>query len=463
MTNTALPKIGDRAMIGGFVCTIKYLGTISVWNDEMAVGVEWDEPERGKNSGAIDDHFYFEVNRPGSGSFFKLQRFLAISAKPETFLSALKSRYGEEIPDRAILARCAINEITTDTPQMPNLKVLNLQGNLLNSLDDILRLLQLANSVTELNLSHNRWLSKISTTEKSNLPSLIITDCDLDPDQMSSVLQRFKGLNKLDVSGNFLSIFNDWPLSITNLSLSRVGLQQFPDISMLSLEILDISTNKISSVPKYERSYEALTSLSLQENQIKNLAELEKLSINFPKLKRLNIDGNPCCQTEADSSRIIDYAIGLFAELESFNEIDITSEIRYDSEVHYITKVLSSDLQCDLKSKRWNQLRSRYPELIGTRDALLGSQNTIPNLITVRFINETKKGPYSFDVQVLVNYSVRYLMGRVSHIIGIPVYRFRLHYQIDERSEAITREFSPISDFNIADGETLHIKPSEIP
>ncbi|MBE3047814.1 hypothetical protein IMZ48_35950 [Candidatus Bathyarchaeota archaeon] len=56
------PEIGQRRSYDGLVCTVRYVGEVAgtsgVW-----LGVEWDDPTRGKHDGSHKGVKYFECKR----------------------------------------------------------------------------------------------------------------------------------------------------------------------------------------------------------------------------------------------------------------------------------------------------------------------------------------------------------------------------------------------------------------
>ncbi len=54
----ALPEIGTRISLAGHIGTVRFTGSVDgttgVW-----LGVEWDDPQRGKHSGIKDGKQYF--------------------------------------------------------------------------------------------------------------------------------------------------------------------------------------------------------------------------------------------------------------------------------------------------------------------------------------------------------------------------------------------------------------------
>jgi tubulin-specific chaperone E len=57
-------EIGKRLSYGGLLCTVRYIGTVSGTQGEW-LGVEWDDPTRGKHSGEHNGVKYFDCRTPG--------------------------------------------------------------------------------------------------------------------------------------------------------------------------------------------------------------------------------------------------------------------------------------------------------------------------------------------------------------------------------------------------------------
>ncbi|KAL7283642.1 hypothetical protein ACG7TL_003078 [Trametes sanguinea] len=84
-----LPAIGTRLCHSGHLGTIRYVGPVEstpgVW-----LGVEWDDPNRGKHDGVKDGKRYFTCLVPNSGSFIRPSPTVSYGV---TFLTALTSKY----------------------------------------------------------------------------------------------------------------------------------------------------------------------------------------------------------------------------------------------------------------------------------------------------------------------------------------------------------------------------------
>lgn len=67
-----LLSVGNRVAIDGFYGTVQYVGPVDPSRPlVLYYGIEWDDPTRGKHSGAHGGVQYFEARRPGSASFVR--------------------------------------------------------------------------------------------------------------------------------------------------------------------------------------------------------------------------------------------------------------------------------------------------------------------------------------------------------------------------------------------------------
>ena len=53
--------VGQRLSLRGNRCTVRYIGKVEGTDpDKLWLGVEWDDPTRGKHNGAYLGHSYFK-------------------------------------------------------------------------------------------------------------------------------------------------------------------------------------------------------------------------------------------------------------------------------------------------------------------------------------------------------------------------------------------------------------------
>lgn len=57
---TVTPAIGDRIECNKHFGTIKYIGPVEGYLDSW-LGIDWDDPERGKHNGTVKGKQYFEA------------------------------------------------------------------------------------------------------------------------------------------------------------------------------------------------------------------------------------------------------------------------------------------------------------------------------------------------------------------------------------------------------------------
>ncbi|KAF2691095.1 tubulin-specific chaperone E [Lentithecium fluviatile CBS 122367] len=86
--------VGKRLSFDGHLCTVRYYGEVKGTKGEW-LGVEWDDPSRGKHSGENGGIRYFEClsKQPTAASFIRPTR---TPDPPRSFVEALKTKYASE-------------------------------------------------------------------------------------------------------------------------------------------------------------------------------------------------------------------------------------------------------------------------------------------------------------------------------------------------------------------------------
>ncbi|KAL2016954.1 hypothetical protein VTK56DRAFT_2830 [Thermocarpiscus australiensis] len=87
-------RIGERRSYDGALCTIRYIGEV-VGTTGTWLGVEWDDPSRGKHDGQHKGVRYFtcKSKSPTAASFVRPTR---PADPPQTFVSALQLKYASD-------------------------------------------------------------------------------------------------------------------------------------------------------------------------------------------------------------------------------------------------------------------------------------------------------------------------------------------------------------------------------
>eukprot|EP00211_Chloroparvula_japonica_P009347 CAMPEP_0119127992 /NCGR_PEP_ID=MMETSP1310-20130426/6319_1 /TAXON_ID=464262 /ORGANISM="Genus nov. species nov., Strain RCC2339" /LENGTH=173 /DNA_ID=CAMNT_0007118283 /DNA_START=85 /DNA_END=603 /DNA_ORIENTATION=- len=90
-------RVGQRLSVTGYRCTVRFVGTLAGVQvpraEEEWLGVEWDEPGRGKNSGQVKGKSFFEVEVAGAGSFLRRDAIKEALADRALLSEAAQKRY----------------------------------------------------------------------------------------------------------------------------------------------------------------------------------------------------------------------------------------------------------------------------------------------------------------------------------------------------------------------------------
>ncbi|KAL0577802.1 hypothetical protein V5O48_004169 [Marasmius crinis-equi] len=84
-------KVGDRISYQGNLATVKFIGAVEKSTGTW-LGIEWDDPSRGKHDGVKDGKRYFDCRFPNAGSFIRQSVNVLCGV---SFLEGLSSKYIE--------------------------------------------------------------------------------------------------------------------------------------------------------------------------------------------------------------------------------------------------------------------------------------------------------------------------------------------------------------------------------
>lgn len=481
--------VGRRVCCDGERGTVRYVGTVpptaGLW-----LGVEWDNPDRGKHDGSHDGVRYFTCRHPTGGSFVRPKK----ADFGIDFLTALKQRYevevqevfgGEEVKistktvmmvgfedvkqkqslenlTEVGLRRCKVsssgpaNEIRNTTPLAESL---DLSGNLLSSWEVLAAITEQLDFLQVLQLSHNRL--SISSNPTSLSPAfsclrvLSLNSCALTWSEVLYCAPMWHQLEELYLADNDITellrpVDVLQTLKVLDLSKNLILQETLLEISHLTrLEKLNLSCTGLSVIhfsdtPAGNKtsSFPALKTLLLDDNNISEwtvVNELEKLQ----SLVQLSCRRNPVIQKEKNAETARQIFIARLSQLDLLNMHQIHADERKGAEIDFCKMFGSAwlksgghrDPEKNHPSAEFMTQHPRYLHLIhkyGAPDeGELKEQKPFAlknQLLTLTFVCPEDADKKPIEKKVPDSMIIQKVKGLLHRLLKLPGVEFRLTY-----------------------------------
>ncbi|XP_034864387.1 tubulin-specific chaperone E isoform X3 [Mirounga leonina] len=377
--------IGRRVAINGEHATVRFSGIVppvaGLW-----LGVEWDNPERGKHDGSHEGTVYFKCRHPTGGSFIRPNK---VNFGVD-FLTAVKNRYvledgpEEDVKEQIVLIgnkpvetigfdsiikqqsqlsklqeislrNCAVNcagDRGTIAKACPNIRKADLSRNLLSSWDEVLDIADQLKHLEVLNLSENKLrFPSGSPSRTGTFPALKVLVLNRTGITWAEVLRCASGwpvLKELYLKSNDLFISERPADVLQTVKLLDLSSNQLIDENQLlliaylpRLEQLILSDIGISSIhfpdagPGHKTSmFPSLQYLVVNDNQISQwpfINELDKLQ----SLHALSCIRNPLTEGSKEAKTTRQLIIAKIGQLKTLNKCEILPEERRGAELDY--------------------------------------------------------------------------------------------------------------------------------
>ncbi|KAL0539154.1 hypothetical protein IC582_023334 [Cucumis melo] len=409
--------VGDPRRTG----TVAFIGTLEGYSGTW-VGVDWDD-NNGKHDGSINGVRYFQAKSERSGSFVRVQnlsigisllqaldlRYRGDSTKEEEdemyVLSASDKRVSVQFVGKDLIKDklSRFEELTSvslsymgvsslgDPGQigsvLPNLKQLDLTGNLLSDWKDISTLCDQLQALVAIILSNNLLSCEISgPLQLKHIRILVLNNTGITWMQVEILKHSLPAIEELHLMGNNISEVKPESSSMVEgfnllrlLNLENNCIAEWNEILKLgqlrSLEQIQLNNNKLSHIfyPNLDELHELFGDVELQGdcfpfqnlrclflggNNIDDLASIDVLN-SFPNLIDIRLSENPI----ADPMRggIPRYVlIARLSKIQIINGSEVTPRERRDSEIRYIRMVMSN---LDGNREKTFRLHPRFEEL----------------------------------------------------------------------------------------------------
>ncbi|XP_033635093.1 tubulin-specific chaperone E-like [Asterias rubens] len=418
--------IGARFVSEGDLGTVRYVGDVPPTKGKW-LGVEWDNPGRGKHDGSRDGVQYFQCSSPTGGSFIRPKK----ADFGTDFYSALQERYVPDNKDTADINDedmfiCGNNNQVTIVEMVGAASVAKQQSSFSSIKDVFVRdmrincvgssqLEQTLPKITELDLSKNliptwevvaelcsqlKQLKRLSLSENrlqipatpssfkssfANLQDLFLNYLNITWPMVADCAPMWPQLKNLHLCFNQISKIDQLrPDTFEILELLNVEgnqISEWDDImhfsSLPRLNTLILNSNSLACVKFDDTSPTATTqhfcslrSLSISGNAInswRDISDLEKLA----SLTELRIRRNPFLNGISPES-IRELLVAKIGSLKICNGSTINSSERKGSEIDYVIKTCKEWLASggsreegkSNPSQEFLGLHPRYPKLL---------------------------------------------------------------------------------------------------
>ncbi|XP_035871990.1 tubulin-specific chaperone E isoform X1 [Phyllostomus discolor] len=386
MSDTLTPEvIGRRVDVNGERATVLFYGSVppvaGLW-----LGVEWDNPERGKHDGSHEGTVYFKCSHPTGGSFIRPNK---VNFGVD-FLTAVENRYvlkdgpeedGKEqivkIANRPVetigfdsirkqqsqlstlqeisLRKCAIcraGDKGAIAKACPNVREVDLSANLLSAWGEVVDIADQLRHLEVLNLRDNRlrFPAAGSPPAAAAFPALKVLVLSRTGVTWAEVLRCAEGwpaLEELYLESNGLSI-SERPADVLQMvKLLDLSHNQLIDENQLfliaylpRLEQLILCNTGISSLHFPDAGmgcktsmFPALQNLVVNDNRISQWSSINELD-KLQSLRSLSCRRNPLTEGNGEQTAYR-FIIAKIGQLQTLNKCQILPEDRRGAELEY--------------------------------------------------------------------------------------------------------------------------------
>eukprot|EP00057_Strongylocentrotus_purpuratus_P030796 XP_782736.2 PREDICTED: tubulin-specific chaperone E [Strongylocentrotus purpuratus] len=379
-------EVGHRILSEEQYGTIRFVGLVPP-TEGLWLGIEWDNPERGKHDGSHNGTQYFQCSSPTSGSFLRPKKAdLGIQ-----FLDAVSSRYIPEnietadVEDSLVVSCKAVEMVGAEkiartqssfenlksvalhemrisragdekvADKLPNITSLEVSQNLLPSWEELSKITSSMQKLKILDVSENRLAIPTNPSSLCSafcaLEQLFLNRCNVTWKELLISAPMWPKLKNLHACFNRISnlerpakgTFDHLEL----LNMEENQIESWEDVLQLGhlprLEGLILNSNSISNISFDDTPLEgktkyftSLKSLSLHNNRLsewKSVNDLNKLQC----LEELNMKRNPLVLSER-ASTVRGLMIAKLPSLRHCNHSAVSEGERKGSEIDYMKK-----------------------------------------------------------------------------------------------------------------------------
>ncbi|NWX87959.1 TBCE protein, partial [Nothoprocta pentlandii] len=408
--------LGRRVLCGTEYATVRYVGTVpptaGTW-----LGVEWDDPQRGKHDGTHEGTQYFKCRHPRGGSFIRPNK----ANFGVDFLTAVKARYGLNDEDNVHpgkestlffgktvefvgmdsiieqqrqcsfsfsrlnqLVDISVRECAVSHPgreeeisrTCPNIRRVDLSKNLISSWETATDIASQVQNLETLNISENKMKFPATSISGSSaflkLRILALNQTEITWTEVLLCAPGWPALEELYLTSNNITVLERPENVLQTLKVLDLSDNQLLDGNQLhqiahlpSLEQLMLRNTGISSIHFPDagfgcktKMFPSLKHLEIKDNQISQWSSINELD-KLPSLRSLQCRNNPLMDTEKNQETLRQLIIAKISQLEVLNKSEILPAERKGAELDY-RKIFGRDWIA--AGGHWNPERNKPSE-----------------------------------------------------------------------------------------------------
>ena len=499
--------VGQRLDIEEYKATIRFVGQIPP-ADTIWLGVEWDDPDRGKHSGEHKGTSYFTVRVPGSASFIKAN--LKNIRTGRDFIEALRERYlmkGDKIEDievslgpgtKKAIETVGWDKIYKKQKRLDTLREVGLKDMLIDRRrTEKGSIKETCGAIQDLDLSRNLFESWEHVAEicieLEQLESLRLNFCRFTPmnnlpQDLTNAFAHIKilGINRTFLRWKDIQALEPHLPSLEELHAGHNDIDSFTDSvdGFKKLLLLNIEGNLIKSWDEVRklRILPSLQNLMLNDNQLEGVdpvtdytefISLKTINLNsnkitswnsvhnlnsFPALLEIRLKLNPVTDSIEELDKRAIFLLARLCKVTRLNGSSISEKRRNDAEIYYLDNACARD-KADLPKEEFEKRHPLYPHLVKKHgEPELPSDKVLnktikDGLLSLRFI----KGDEEITKGVPHKMKIRALKSLISRLFKTA--RVELVAKMaDGRDVELNDELRDLYFYSIEDDDVIHVK-----
>lgn len=498
--------VSRRVSCDGERATVRYVGLVPP-TEGLWLGVEWDNPERGKHDGSHEGVQYFTCRHPKGGSFVRPAKvrlgmdYLTavrqtyqidteeVMSKDISVLGKIKDRGYESLPS-ALLSRCEVNgpgadgEIRKTTPYV---QWLDMSRSLLSCWEDVSAITQQLDELERLQLINNRLRlpSDVSAHCQAfcSLRVLVLNCCDLTWPQILECAPMWPQLEDLSVQENNVTELQRPEGVLRSLKSLDVSCNQLVQHSVLTLaalprlEQLNLSRTGLSDIrfddaaPGSQTAmFSTLMKLNLDGNNISEWCVVDELA-KLPSLAHFSCRGNQLVSSDGNPKTANQLLIAKLGQLVFLNNCEILHKERRGAELDYIKMFGLEWLKAGGRSQPSAQFISQHPRYLSLIDKYGAPEEgelkkpkpfALKNqLLKITFVFPDHADRKPIEKKVLASMVVQKVKGLLYRLLKVPAADLKLTYT---SPKMLGTEFEIDSDlktlqfYSIEDGDQVLVR-----